>query len=50
MTFPSRNEKESTINNLSGNQLLVPVSVEVKQLGTAKKLLITSKKISNNSN
>ena len=43
----SGNEEEPTINNLSRNQLLAPASLEVQQLGKAKKLSITSEILSN---
>ena len=44
----SGNEEEPNTNNFSGNQLLAPASLEIKRLGKAKKLSITSEMFSSN--
>ena len=44
----SGNEEEPFLNKVSSNQLLAAISLEVKQLGKAKKLSITSEMFPNN--
>ena len=44
--FDSGNEEEPAINNLSGDQLLAPGSLKVKQLRIVKELSITSQMLS----